>query len=369
MDEMDLVRQGLDVTPWRPEAYERARAQLRGAMTQSAPSPEATAAPAAIVLQGRGVAAGRNRRRGILGTKGKIGIGAGVAAVAAAAAVMLATTPAPRSAAPASTVAQAPAPTSKLVTLAALIKSSNDSPLPGDASLVISKQVNGGKLMQVLYALYTDDGKMYTGDDRQTLMAAVAGNANQADGTNAREIAAARDAATGNLAAARVKMINALPNCYAVGLSGSAQKKAQAACWAAGAASRSQLMKEKGIKTPLKQPTGQALQDDINSTLWTAATIGLNWGGGDPQIREGVLRLLSTIPQVTVANSTTGGQPTLTITAGPALFGDGSDQVLTVSARTGIPVSSVESGGGLATAVETNRVSRVSLASIKAGKF
>jgi hypothetical protein len=47
----------------------------------------------------------------------------------------------------------------------------------------------------------------------------------------------------------------------------------------------------------------------------------MSWGRGDPEIREGVLRLLSTIPQVTVANSTTGGQPTLTITAGLAPFG------------------------------------------------
>jgi len=364
---MDLVREALDVTPWGPEAYERARAELRGAMTESGTA-QAAPVPAAIPLRGRRAARARNRRHPILGARGKIGIGAGVAAVAAAAAVMLATTSAPRSAAPAGPVAQAPAATSRLMTLAALIKSSN-SALPGDASLVISKQVNGGKLMQVLYAVYTDDGKMYTGDDKQTLMAAVADNANQADASNAREIAAARSAAAGNLAAARVKMIDALPNCFELTLSGAAQEKARAACWARGAAARNEILREKGIKTPLKQPTGQVLQDDINNTLWTAATIGLNWGGSDPQIREGVLRLVSTIPGVTVASSTTGGQPTLTITAGPALFGGGGDQVLTVSARTGVPVSSVESGGGLATAVETNLVTRVSLAGIKAGKF
>ena len=34
MDEMDLARQSLDVTPWRPEAYERARTVLRGAMAE-----------------------------------------------------------------------------------------------------------------------------------------------------------------------------------------------------------------------------------------------------------------------------------------------------------------------------------------------
>ena len=35
VDEMDLAGQALEVTPWRPEAYERARATLRGAMAES----------------------------------------------------------------------------------------------------------------------------------------------------------------------------------------------------------------------------------------------------------------------------------------------------------------------------------------------
>ena len=370
VDEMDLASQALDVTPWRPEAYERARATLRGAMAESGPVQEAAPVPAVAPVRGRGFSRAGNRRRGTLGARGKVGVGvgAGIGAVAAAAALVLVATSTPRPAAP--TGSATPAPTaqastanSKLMTLAALIKASDNGPLPGNASLVISKQVNGGKLMQVLYALYTDSGAMYTGDDKQTLMTAVDKKENQADETNVREIAAARYAATGDLATARVKMVDALPNDYFLSLA------AREKIWAAGAAARQALMREKGIKTPLKMPTGKALQDDINNTLWTASTIALSWGAGDPEIREGVLRLLSTIPEVTVANSTTDGQPTLTITAGPALFGDGSDQVLTVNAKTGIPISSVESGGGLPTAVETGQVSRVTLADIEAGKF
>ena len=218
--------------------------------------------------------------------------------------------------------------------------------------------------MQVVYALYTDSGRLYLGDDKQTLMAEVAGHENQADFTNARELAAARYAATGNLAAAVRQMVSALPNDYYDSL---AERKA---IWAKGAAARAALEKEKGMKTPIVMPTGKVLQQDIDNTLWTASTIALSWGAGDPQIRVGVLRLLSTLPHVTAVDSTTDGQPTLTITAGPALFGAGSgDQVLTVSAKTGVPVSSVESGGGLATAVETDQVSRVTVAGIEAGKF
>jgi hypothetical protein len=362
VDETDLVRQALDVTPWHPEAYERARGVLRAAMAESGPRPEAAPVPAAAPVPGGGFSRARNRRRGTLGARGKVGIGAGIAAVAAAAAVVLATTSPPQPAAPARSAPPAPAATSKLVTLAALIKASHAS-LPGNASLVIDKQVNGGKLMQVVYALYTDSGEMYLGSGKKSLMAAVADHANLADGTNAREIAAARYAASGDLATARVRMVNALPNDFF--LSFAARKK----IWEQGAAARQALMREKGIKTPLKMPTGKALQYDIDNDLWTASTIVLSWGAGDPQIREGVLRLLSTLPEVTVANSTTGGQPTLTITAGPALFGGGGNQVLTVNARTGIPISSVESGGGVPTAVETNQVSRVTLAGIEAGKF
>jgi hypothetical protein len=229
--------------------------------------------------------------------------------------------------------------------------------------LQIVESTSGGKLRQVYYGLYTDGGDLYSGDDKQTLMTAVNTHINQADGSNPREVAAARYAATGDLATARMRMINALPNDFF--LSPAARTK----IWDAGAASRQALMRAKGIKTPLTMPTGQALQDQISNTLWNECTDALNWAGGNPQIRAGVLRLLSTIPEVTVANSTTGGQPTLTITAGPAVFGGDGDEVLTVNATTGLPVSTVSTTPGVPTATETYQVSRVTLANIKAGRF
>jgi len=81
------------------------------------------------------------------------------------------------------------------------------------------------------------------------------------------------------------------------------------------------------------------------------------------------VRLLSTIPEVTVADSTTDGQATLTITAGPAVFGGSGQEVLTVNAMTGLPVSSVSTTPGGPTGVETYQVSRVTLADIEAGTF
>jgi hypothetical protein len=312
-------------------------------------------------IEAIGLRARQRHRRG-LALRGATAAGAAVLAAGGLLAAVHGTGGTAAGTAAGPTASRAPAVNSKLMSLAALIKS-RSGPLAGNASLVIEKQVTGGKPMQVVYGLYTDSGHMYSGDDKQTLVAAVAQHANLADFTNAREIAAARYAAAGDLATARVRMVNALPNDFF--LSFAARKK----IWEEGAAARRALMREKGIKTPLKMPTGKALQDDIENYLWTASTIALSWGAGDPEIREGVLRLVSTIPEVTVADSTTGGQPTLTITAGPAVFGGDDEQVLTINARTGMPISSVMRGRGMPTSVETFRVSRVTLADIKAGKF
>ena len=360
VDEMDLVGQ-LTAAPLRPEAYERARAALGAAMVQ---------APGAAPARGKRLSLVGGRRR-TFGTAGKVGIGAGIGAVAAAVAIVLVATSAPRTAAPAGSstgastglAAQPPAAGSPLVTLAADIKATGSS-VPGDASLAIVSQVIGGKLMQVYYGLYTDGGALYSGDDKKTLVSAVDEHANQADSVDTREVAAARYAATGNLTTARELMVNATPNWYALGQGTAARN----AAWQKGEAQRAQIMKEKGIKTPIKEPTGKALQADIDDSVWDNSIDSLTWGAANPEIRAGVLRLLSTLPEVTVAKSTTGGQPTLTLTAGAALL-DGGKQVLTINAKTGMPISSVVTLPQVATSVETYQVSRVTLAGIKSGKF
>jgi hypothetical protein len=360
VDEMDLVGQ-LTAAPLRPEAYERARATLGAAMVP---------APGAAPVRGKRLSL-VGSRRGTFGTAGKVGIGAGIGAVAAAVAIVLVATSAPRTAAPAGSstgasaglAAQPPAAGSPLVTLAADIKATGSS-VPGNASLAIVSQVIGGKLMQVYYGLYTDGGALYSGDDKKTLVSAVNEHANQADSVDTREVAAARYAATGDLTTARELMVNATPNWYALGQGTAARN----AAWQKGEAQRSQIMKEKGIKTPIKEPTGKALQADIDDSVWDNSIDSLTWGAANPEIRAGVLRLLSTLPEVTVAKSTTGGQPTLTLTAGPALL-DGGKQVLTINAKTGMPISSVVTLPQVATSVETYQVSRVTLAGVKAGKF
>jgi hypothetical protein len=277
------------------------------------PGPAGPDLAAADVARGHR-ALGQRRRRRLAGVTGTAAVGA-VAAV-------LAITLAPQPAAPARSAPRAPAATSPLMTLAARI-SASDSSQPGNASLEIVKNIRGGKLMQVYYGLYTDSGKLYSGDNKQTLMTAIAQHANLATIYDSQVAAAARDAMTGDLATARVQMIDA---------------------------------------------TEHVSKDQISNVLWTNATYALNWAGGDLEVRAGVLRLLSTISAVTVVNSTTNGQPTLTITAGPGAFGGMGDEVLIINATTGLPVSSVSNPGPSA-GVEDYQVSRVTLANIEAGKF
>jgi hypothetical protein len=348
VDEMDLVSQALDVTPWQPEAYERARARLRETGSSQA----------------------GNRRRGTLGVWGKAGIGAGIgagiAAVAAAVAVVLAGTPAPP-AAPAGPASRAQAAASPLVTLAARI-TADIGPLPGNATLIVRTETTGNIPPQVSYNLYADSGAFYGGGDKKSLMAAVARHENMADGIDAREVAAAGYAATGDLATARVRMANASPNALGLGLSPAARKK----IWEKARAGANEILKEKGAKyrLPANPPTGKTLRGYVDNYVWNNSVNALSSGAGDPRVRAGVLRLLSTISGVTVAHSVTGGQPTLTLTAGPAVFGGSGEQVLTVNAKTGMPVKSVfPAEGNVPLDVQTFQVSRVTLAGIETGRF
>jgi hypothetical protein len=368
---MDLASQALDVTPWRPEAYEQARARLQETMAESASRPEATPVPAVIPLRGRGFSRAGDQRRGTFSTRGKVGLGAGIGAVAAAAALVLVVTSTPQSATPTSQPAaptgsatQAQAAISPLMTLAARI-SANSGTVKGNASLVIADKSPGGTA-EVVYSLFTDNGAMYLGDDKQTLMTEVIKNENQADGLNIKEIAAARYAASGNLATARKMMAEASsPNDYF--LSYAARKK----IWDKNLPALRALLREKGAtgsKLNPQMPTGQILQDDINNSIWDGCQDALQWTAADPQARTGVMRLLASIPDITVVHSMTDGQPTLKITAGPARFG-GFTQVMTVSAATGLQISFVSSAPGVTTGGETDRDSRVTVADVKAGKF
>ena len=61
-------------------------------------------------------------------------------------------------------------------------------------------------------------------------------------------------------------------------------------------------------------------------------------GPAQPQVRAGVLRLLSTLPEVTVRSADINGEATLTLTAtAPALPAD-YQETLTINGTTGVPI-------------------------------
>jgi hypothetical protein len=263
---------------------------------------------------------------------------------------------------PVATASHVPAAESPLVSLAANISASS-GPLPGNASLIIRTQTIGDASPEVTYNLYTDGGAYYYGDNKTDLLTAIAQNDNIADGMDAREVAAARYAATGALTVARERMINATPNTFGLGLSPAARYE----IWKKAVAREAPMLRAKGFKIPTSPPTGKALQSELDNWVWNNSVDALTEGGGDPQVRAGVLRLISTISAVTVVSSTTDGQATLTLTAGPEVFGGAAEQILTVNARTGMPIKSVDPAQGtVPMSVDTYQVSRVTLAH---GKF
>jgi hypothetical protein len=295
----------------------------------------------------------------------------------------------------------------KLVSLAAFVKASTGS-LQGNASLVIEtgRPFSGSHVESgsgapppddVIYMLFTDSGAYYGANNKKGITAAVDHHENLAGGwggpLDARPVvAAARYAATGDLTAARQRMLNATPEQpgnpfwivdpwltgeqfeHLLSLSPAARKT----LWEKDVAKNRAFLKLTHA-WPVPVPAVKALRNAINYEIWYNSIKALTVAAGNPQVREGVLRVLSTIAEVTVANSTTGGRPTLALTAAPALMvGAGIApsgplaQVVTISARTGIPISVVNRTPGQKSysyTTTTFQVSRVWMSRVRAGRF
>lgn len=109
----------------------------------------------------------------------------------------------------------------------------------------------------------------------------------------------------------------------------------------------------------------------LDNYVWEDSEDALQAGAGNPQVREGILRILSTLPGITVTRTEAAGQPALAITASgapdlPANY----HETITINASTGLPISLVGGTNGAAPSVtETFQVSRVTVSAIKAGRF
>ena len=238
-----------------------------------------------------------------------------------------------------------------LVTLAAYLAA---EPKPtGDATLVERETGAPGQASINVWDLYTDDGRYFFSQTEAGLPAQVKENNDQGDGQFGREIAAATYAATGDLDTAVLKMAWA-PDTTPV------------PAW---------------LSAQVKNMSAGGLQ--IDNYVWENCEDALVAGSGNPQVRAGVLRLVSALPGITVTHGTVDGQPTLTLTAGAAELGyAGIDkanpkaqtgpayqEAIIINADTGIPLGFAGGPAGKVAVTVTYVVTRVNLADIAAGKF
>ena len=223
----------------------------------------------------------------------------------------------------------------------------------GDATLVERETGAPGKASINVWDLYTDDGRYFFSQTKAGLPAQVKANNDQGAGQFRREVAAATYAATGDLDSAALKMAWA-PDTTPV------------PAW---------------LSAQVKKMSAGGLQ--IDNYVWENCQDALIAGSGNPQVRAGVLRLVSALPGITVTHGTVDGQPTLTLTAGAAELGrvgtDKADpkaetgppyqEAITINADTGIPLGFAGGPAGQTAVTVTYVVTRVHLAGIAAGKF
>jgi hypothetical protein len=320
-----------------------------------------------------GPAPARRRRPG----RQMLAIGAaagfGIAAAAVAVALVATSTSRPPAASPQpvagdptashSAASTTPAASSPLVLLADTITASA-SKQPGDATLIFrSTTFTDGQAPGSGFDLYTDSGPYYWAPAESGLPAAIAAHQNQGDGLFTREIAAAEYAVHGDLATAREQMADA-PDPAQEGKSAAAQMSPP-------------LLKAKAELLGVKPAPGQSLaaaydKAYTDSWVWTDAVEALEAGAGSPQVRAGVLRLLSTVSGIVVTHGTFDGQPTLVVgEVTPGSNGNGrSEAAMTLNAGTGVPLEYTDGlVGKTPDSTTIYKVSRVALADIAAGKF
>ncbi|MFF5080445.1 hypothetical protein ACFY36_25620 [Actinoplanes sp. NPDC000266] len=274
-------------------------------------------------------------------------------AVAAIAAVAVATTgggaqpSAPTLAAPATSASTASTQQAPLVQLVGYLSTAKAP--EGDATLVLRDQkLFDGKRVKV-WDLWADKGGYYFAKTRAGLPAQVkAGNIRGGD--SYREyVAVAKAAATGDLTAARKRMIVA-----------GAPKGSPVPTEAPG------YIHPAPTSTKIPEAVSEGMRTNIaDNRVWNNVLDALHAGAGDPVVRAGALRLLGQMPEVKVAPGTLDGKKVLNLTVGmPALPGAG--QTLVIDAQSGVPLK-LSNGPG--DNVTTFVVTRVNLADVKKGSF
>jgi hypothetical protein len=355
VDEMDLLSGLKTAEPVRPRAFDEGRAVLRAAMAVEEGMPETSSA---------------RRRRARWGPRRTAGFGAvALGAAAAAVALMVTSTPAPGPGAAASgkpsDKATPAAVNQVLAQLAADVKVQLVK-LPGNATLEIRNQSPASDAIgDNGIDLYTDDGTYYWAVSRSQLPQVVTTHQTTADGEFQRDIAAAVYAVNGDLTTARARMSVANLAPGEPNLAGTPQARKIA------------IEKLKAVDkaegkpyTPPKPLTPAQKKEQTDNLIWMNSIDALTAAPGNAQVRAGVLRIMATMPDVTVAHTTTAGQSTLTVADSWPELSDGKlVESLVINARTGFPVALFNRDPGQPLNVTYYHASRVTLANVASGRF
>ncbi|SDF39534.1 hypothetical protein SAMN05216553_101424 [Lentzea fradiae] len=302
-----------------------------------------------------------------------------VAALGAAAVVTAVVIGTTGGGAPATTPADSAAPEagaapqvveSPLVELASAVQAAGQ--LPGDSSLVVKRWAAPDGSPSVHYTVYTDQGQMFYGDSPQSLAEGARRNDDQAQEHHRKAMDAARLAATGDVEKARDDMLASTGAPFGFGTTPEEADKAWQESYERRAAEFRRLGKEVPPFKP--RPTGKEFEDLLNNQLWASTTSALFSGASNADVRAGVLKLLATIGDVKVEKAEAGGRQVLTLTGSPAIHGGDGHAVLTVSAETGLPISSEIVPNPLSpepskAAIVRYESSRVTLDDVKAGRI
>ena len=229
---------------------------------------------------------------------------------------------------------------------------------PGDATLVLRRQTDADGQTITGADLYLDNGDYYYAPTVAGLPAVLGAHRTAATGWIPRLTAAAVAALHLDIAQARAGMARA-----AIDPSQPAPPAAPAQTDAEIAAAVKKK-EELGVIPTSARPATK--EDLANNWIWGNSLDALVAGGSRPDVRAGVLRLLASIPDVAVSQTTSEGRPALELDA--RVFGDDYEEHLVIDAETGIPLRFWGGVPGKAPgAVITYAVTRVTAADIAGG--
>jgi hypothetical protein len=206
---------------------------------------------------------------------------------------------------------------SPLAQLSAFV--SQSPPATGDATLVQRHHTFADGSTMTGADLYLDNGTCYYAPTANGLSAAITGHETESCGPTNRAEAVAVAALNLPIGQARIRMANSAIDPHAKNLAGTASARAQA------------RLKNAHVK-PITMTHAQL----IDGRVWSSSMGVLLAGAGQNTVRAGVLRLLASIPTVTVQRVTVDGHRALSLH--DRVFPDGYSEGIVIDARTGSPL-------------------------------